>query len=145
MLIVKVRLKDIFAFSLKIVEKVTFRKKKDKLILLFLVRTVKKLTFYIVQDTFFRLLTRRSPSCKKEVSHSRVISLHWAPGRLDVDIVSENEHHLIARNTRNVWEIGEKKCQATFLNFLASFFTFPSLVGAIFDLMTSQTKCHLNQ
>ena len=65
MLIVKVRLKDIFAFLLKIVKEVTFRKKKDELILLFLVRTVKELTFHIVQDTFFRLLTRSSPSCKK--------------------------------------------------------------------------------
>lgn len=62
MLFVNVQLKNIFAFSVQIVKEVTFLKKKDKLILLFLVRTAKELTIYIVQDTFFRLLSRSSPS-----------------------------------------------------------------------------------
>ena len=91
---------------------------------------------------------------QESISYSGVISLPWAPGTLDqkrssycldVDIVRGNEHHLIARNARNVRKIKEKKRHVTFSNFLIFIFTFPALVDATFDLMTSQAKCHLHQ
>lgn len=148
MLFVNVQLKNIFAFSVQIVKEVTFLKKKDKLILLFFSKNGKRADIFILSKTlFFGFSVEAVPRFKlqESISYSKVISLPWAPGRLNhrrschcldvVDIFSEFKHHLIARNARKMCGKLEKKKRLFYLHLLSTPFFF----------MTSQTKCLLHQ
>lgn len=83
MLFVKVRLTNIFAFLVKIVKEVTFLKKKDKIDFTFFSKNSKRTDVSYCLGYFFSASHQKQSLLQESISYLKVISLPWAPGRLN--------------------------------------------------------------